>query len=200
MAQKKSGWNPMTWFGGGTARKVDHRRTLALEALESREVPATIVVTNLLDSTNPTVPLTGSLREAVTRLAVSGDEIRFADSLFPEGEGPKTLVLNGAVGALQARTLHHWQQRLQANSRIRYWFRNRKNNHRWLQWRHQLQSGRLSRPGIHPVHRRSPLPGPGHWPDRQHHPGQRGQPGCQQPLHGYAFQHWHWVLIPDKNW
>ncbi len=101
MAQKKSGWNPMTWFGGGTARKVDHRRTLALEALESREVPATIVVTNLLDSTNPTVPLTGSLREAVTRLAVSGDEIRFADSLFPEGEGPKTLVLNGAVGALQ---------------------------------------------------------------------------------------------------
>jgi len=101
MAQKTLGWNPLNWFKSPAGHKVSRKKTLALETLESREVPAVIVVTNLLDSTNPTNPLPGSLREAVERLATSGDEIRFADSLFPEGEGPKTLTLNGAVGALQ---------------------------------------------------------------------------------------------------
>jgi len=101
MAQKTLGWNPLNWFKSPAGHKVSRKKTLALETLESREVPAVIVVTNLLDSTNPTNPLPGSFREAVERLAGSGDEIRFADSLFPEGEGPKRLVLNGAVGALQ---------------------------------------------------------------------------------------------------
>jgi len=101
MAQKTLGWNPLNWFKSPAGHKVSRKKTLALETLESREVPAVIVVTNLLDSTNPTNPLPGSFREAVERLATSGDEIRFADSLFPEGEGPKTLTLNGAVGALQ---------------------------------------------------------------------------------------------------
>lgn len=101
MAQKTLGWNPLHWFKNPAGAKVSRKKTLALETLESREVPAVIVVTNLLDSTNPTNPLPGSFREAVERLAASGDEIRFADSLFPEGEGPKTLTLNGAVGALQ---------------------------------------------------------------------------------------------------
>jgi hypothetical protein len=101
MPQKTLGWNPLNWFISPAANKISRKKTLALETLESREVPAVIVVTNLLDSTNPTNPLAGSFREAVERLATSGDEIRFADSLFPEGEGPKTLTLNGAVGALQ---------------------------------------------------------------------------------------------------
>ncbi|MFM8934019.1 MAG: hypothetical protein ACKOS8_19310, partial [Gemmataceae bacterium] len=101
MAQKTLGWNPLNWFKSPAGHRVCRKKTLALETLEGREVPAVIVVTNLLDSTNPTNPLPGSLREAVERLATSGDEIRFADSLFPEGEGPKTLTLNGAVGALQ---------------------------------------------------------------------------------------------------
>jgi hypothetical protein len=101
MVQKTTGWNPLNWFKSNSGTKVCRKKTLVLETLESREVPAVIVVTNLLDSTNPTNPLPGSFREAVTRLATSGDEIRFADSLFPEGEGPKTLTLNGAVGAMQ---------------------------------------------------------------------------------------------------
>lgn len=101
MAHKTLGWNPLNWFKSPSGQKVGLKRSLVLETLESREVPAVIVVTNLLDSTNPTNPLPGSFREAVERLATSGDEIRFADSLFPEGEGPKTLTLNGAVGALQ---------------------------------------------------------------------------------------------------
>lgn len=101
MAQMTKSWNPMTWFKSTQPRKATPKRSLVLEALESREVPAIITVTNLLDSTNPTDPIPGSLREAVERLATSGDEIRFADSLFPEGGGTKTLILNGAVGALQ---------------------------------------------------------------------------------------------------
>ena len=46
-------------------RSNSHRRWIGLEILEERAVPATIMVTNLLDGTNPTSPLPGSLREAV---------------------------------------------------------------------------------------------------------------------------------------
>ena len=81
-------------------RSNSHRRWIGLEILEERAVPATIMVTNLLDGTNPTSPLPGSLREAVKVLAKPGDEIQFAPELFTSGN-PQSLILNGAVGALQ---------------------------------------------------------------------------------------------------
>jgi hypothetical protein len=65
-----------------TQRPAGVRKNLALERLESREVPATLLVTTLDDSTNPTAPLTGSLREAVERRAQPGDTIQFATTLF----------------------------------------------------------------------------------------------------------------------
>lgn len=65
-----------------TQRPSKARKNLALERLESREVPATLLVTTLDDSTNPTAPLTGSLREAVERRAQPGDTIQFATTLF----------------------------------------------------------------------------------------------------------------------
>jgi len=102
MAQKTNGWNPLNWFKSPAGLRVSRKKTLALETLESREVPAVIMVTNLLDSNNPSFPYPGSLREALTKLANSGDEIRFDSSLFPEGQGTQTLTLNGAVGELLA--------------------------------------------------------------------------------------------------
>ncbi len=101
MVHNFNGWNPLQWFKGEAPKKTNRNRRPILESLENREVPATILVTNLLDSTNASFPLEGSLRKAIA-LAKSGDEIRFDESLFPEGQGAKRLTLNGAVGDLVA--------------------------------------------------------------------------------------------------
>ena len=82
MVQKTTGWNPLNWFKSNSGTKVCRKKTLVLETLESREVPAVIVVTNLLDSNNPTNPIPSSICEAVTPMATSGAEIRFADAPF----------------------------------------------------------------------------------------------------------------------
>jgi hypothetical protein len=99
MAHITNSWNPLDWFKVGSQKKVKRNSQLVLESLEGREVPATLLVTNLLDSTNASFPTSGSLREALAK-AKSGDEIRFDESLFPEGQGTKKLILNGAVGEL----------------------------------------------------------------------------------------------------
>ncbi len=93
-----------TWFGPiGTCAPlmgvaIKKRIRPVLELLEDRLVPASILVTTLLDGTNPSSPLPGSLREAVKVLAKPGDIITFDPNLF--ASGPKILTLNGAVGAL----------------------------------------------------------------------------------------------------
>jgi len=102
MARNTKGWGLVSWWTQtratkGTAKPNRHRQ-LALEVLESREVPAVIVVTNLYDGTNPSSPIPGSLREAVKVLAKPNDIITFDASLF--ASGPQTLTLNGAIGAL----------------------------------------------------------------------------------------------------
>ena len=86
-------------FGAGTASAKTQAKRLALEALEDRAVPAT-VVTNLFDSTNVSSPIAGSLRDAITRPDASG-KIVFDSKLFSDAVGPQTLILNGAVGRLQ---------------------------------------------------------------------------------------------------
>ncbi|MFM7113402.1 MAG: beta strand repeat-containing protein, partial [Planctomycetota bacterium] len=58
------------------------------------------MVANLLDSTNASSPIAGSLREAITRPPSDGI-ITFDPTLFSDAVGPQTLVLNGAVGRLQ---------------------------------------------------------------------------------------------------
>ena len=88
--------------------KRSDRKSVALETLESREVPATILVTNLEDGTNPTSPLAGSLRWALMTqqsdpLTSQGTTIEFDESLFKDEYGnwiEQTLTLNGAAGAL----------------------------------------------------------------------------------------------------
>jgi len=89
-------------FGAGTGASKTPARRLALEALEERAVPA-LAVTNLLDSTNVSSPIAGSLRDAITRPPSDGI-ITFDPSLFSDAVGPQTLVLNGAVGRLQVNS------------------------------------------------------------------------------------------------
>ncbi len=96
----RSLWSRM--FGDNTRTETKSKSRLALEALEDRSVPAT-VVTNLLDSTNASSPLTGSLRQAITQVPSDGI-VSFDPALFPDSAGPQTLVLNGAVGRLQVNT------------------------------------------------------------------------------------------------
>ena len=96
----RSLWSRM--FGDNTRTETKSKSRLALEALEDRSVPATIV-TNLLDSTNASSPLTGSLRQAITQVPSDGI-VSFDPALFPDSAGPQTLVLNGAVGRLQVNT------------------------------------------------------------------------------------------------
>lgn len=95
--QVRSLWSRLWGSGHAPARKPARR--LAIEALEDRAVPAT-VVTNLLDSTNASSPIAGSLRNAITRPDSDGI-ITFDPTLFSDAVGPQTLVLNGAVGRLQ---------------------------------------------------------------------------------------------------
>lgn len=91
------------WFSNSGATYPENRtkrKTLiGLEILEGRVVPATLLVNNLVDTTNQQTPWPDSLRAAVS-LAKPGDTIEFNSSLFPDAEGPKTLVLNGAIGYL----------------------------------------------------------------------------------------------------
>lgn len=96
----RSLWSRM--FGGINRTEAKSNPRLRLEALEDRAVPATIV-TNLLDSTNASSPLTGSLRQAITQVPSDGI-VSFDPALFPDSAGPQTLVLNGAVGRLQVNT------------------------------------------------------------------------------------------------
>jgi hypothetical protein len=84
------------WKKEASAPRKKNRAILALEGLEERVVPA--LVTTLEDGPNPSSPLPGSLREAVKVLAKPGETITFDAKLFVSG--PKTLTLNGAVGAL----------------------------------------------------------------------------------------------------
>lgn len=103
MTRQASTWEKLSYlFGKGRpvrAPRSQRKTQPVLEMLESREVPATWLVSTLLDSTNAATPLPGSLREAVNRLAQPGDTIQFADSLFSAGS-QQTLTLNGAVGYL----------------------------------------------------------------------------------------------------
>ena len=101
MAQTKKSWNPLDWFASRPVKPSPRKanRLLALEALESREVPAVITVTNLYDSINEQTPEAGSLREAVNVKAQPGDTIVFDAKLFQDNT-PQTLTLNGAVGYL----------------------------------------------------------------------------------------------------
>ncbi|MFM7111472.1 MAG: hypothetical protein ACKO26_10030, partial [Planctomycetota bacterium] len=62
--QVRSLWSRLWGSGHAPARKPATR--LLIEALEDRAVPATMV-TNLLDSTNASSPIAGSLRNAITR-------------------------------------------------------------------------------------------------------------------------------------
>jgi len=94
--QVRSLWSRLWGTEKASARKPSRR--LAIEALEDRAVPATMVA-NLLDSTNASSPIAGSLREAITR--PSDGIITFDPTLFSDAVGPQTLVLNGAVGRLQ---------------------------------------------------------------------------------------------------
>jgi hypothetical protein len=98
MAQQNAGWNLFSWWKKREGKQADRRRALALETLEGRVVPAT--VTTLLDDPNPSTPLYGSLRWAISS-AKQGEVIDFAPSLFASGT-PQTLTLNGAVGSLRA--------------------------------------------------------------------------------------------------
>jgi len=95
--QVRSLWSRLWGTEKASARKPSRR--LAIEALEDRAVPATMVA-NLLDSTNASSPIAGSLREAITRPPSDGI-ITFDPTLFSDAVGPQTLVLNGAVGRLQ---------------------------------------------------------------------------------------------------
>ncbi|MFM7114223.1 MAG: hypothetical protein ACKO26_24065, partial [Planctomycetota bacterium] len=62
-------------------------RRLALEILEERAVPA-IEVTTLLDNTNSTLPLSGSLRNAIYfGSTVSDNTVTFNDYLFTKSVG-----------------------------------------------------------------------------------------------------------------
>lgn len=79
--------------------RTKRKSLIGLEILEGRVVPATLLVKNLVDTTNQQTPWPDSLRAAVS-LAKPGDTIEFESSLFPDSEGPKTLVLNGAIGYL----------------------------------------------------------------------------------------------------
>lgn len=100
MAQTQTSWNPLHWFTGKGPKqaKPKPKNLLALELLEGREVPATLLVTNLYDYTNQQTPWPGSLREAVA-LSKPGDVIEFDSKLFESGS-QQTLTLNGAVGYL----------------------------------------------------------------------------------------------------
>ena len=76
-------------FGAGTASAKTQAKRLALEALEDRAVPAT-VVTNLFDSTNVSSPIAGSLRDAITRLQEIGDHVADASNMV-SADNPATI-------------------------------------------------------------------------------------------------------------
>ena len=96
MGTAKKVWGLLNWLGKrNTQAKRNYARRLLLETLESREVPA--VVTTLLDGTNPSSPIPGSLRAALLT-SKAGETITFDSALF--SAGPQTLTLNGAAGAI----------------------------------------------------------------------------------------------------
>ncbi len=85
-----------------TNRKSTHTR-LALEALEERAVPA-IEVTTLLENTNATLPLAGSLRNAIYFGSTDpSNTITFSDYLFtdsvPTIHSPTGLALGNFTGS-----------------------------------------------------------------------------------------------------
>jgi hypothetical protein len=76
-----------------TARQAPARCRPTLEALESRYVPSTLVVTKTTDTG---VAGDGSLRGEIAAAAASGDTITFADSLAGQ-----TITLDAAKGQLE---------------------------------------------------------------------------------------------------